>query len=620
MGRGEINVNPVHDEFFKAQDLADALVREAVQNSLDARRQKTATVRFAIATGAHALDAGRAQGYIRGLGEHLEAQEIEVQSQLPRIGEAMPFLVVEDFGTRGLTGDPFREADPGSEEKNHFDFFWRNVGRNQKEKNDRGRWGLGKAVFTVASRLRTFFGLTVPDGSLAPLLMGESVLKIHWLEHGPERRRFSPYGFFAAFDGDLPVPLTDPSLIDAFARDFRLMRKAAEPGLSIVIPWPKEDKEDELRYETILRAVIHQYFYPIMRGELVVYVEDDTRFERLDAKSLDSIAERLLTEPSIRKLCALTRWAIDLPEESLIRLAEPPENQSPKWHDGVIPPEKLSDLAARFESGERLAFRLPVWVQRVRARSTLSFVDIFLERDDIKRGEPHFIRRGITIPDIDKGRAKPLRGLVVAWDEPISTLLGDAENPAHSDWSERTDKIKARYKNGPTTVRYVKNSLLQLATILSRPAQGIDRTLLGDIFHVEVPRESAPAGATEIRDGAQEGETRGVQVPPARPSKPAMAVTATQRGFVVRGTAGSEMVRIEAAYRVRSGNPFRKYSPLDFTIAPEWLRVSGAELVSAEQNRVELRPTASEYEVEVKGFDPRRDVVVRTEAIEEEEE
>ena len=38
MDRGEINVDPVHDEFFKAQDLADALVREAIQNSLDARR------------------------------------------------------------------------------------------------------------------------------------------------------------------------------------------------------------------------------------------------------------------------------------------------------------------------------------------------------------------------------------------------------------------------------------------------------------------------------------------------------------------------------------------------------------------------------------------------------
>jgi hypothetical protein len=34
MSGGEINVDPVHDEFFKSQDLTDALVREAIQNSL----------------------------------------------------------------------------------------------------------------------------------------------------------------------------------------------------------------------------------------------------------------------------------------------------------------------------------------------------------------------------------------------------------------------------------------------------------------------------------------------------------------------------------------------------------------------------------------------------------
>ena len=32
MDLGEVHVDPVHDEFFKAQDLADALVRESIQN------------------------------------------------------------------------------------------------------------------------------------------------------------------------------------------------------------------------------------------------------------------------------------------------------------------------------------------------------------------------------------------------------------------------------------------------------------------------------------------------------------------------------------------------------------------------------------------------------------
>lgn len=102
MDRGEINVDPVHDEFFKAQDLADALVREAIQNSLDARRGHfTVRVRFRFATDSHALSPAVAAAYLRGLAPHLEATGIAGD-----VAGAMPFLLIEDSGTRGLTGDP----------------------------------------------------------------------------------------------------------------------------------------------------------------------------------------------------------------------------------------------------------------------------------------------------------------------------------------------------------------------------------------------------------------------------------------------------------------------------------------------------------------------------------
>ena len=148
MSRGEINVDPVHDEFFKAQDLADALVRESIQNSLDARRGSSKVrVRFRFGT----LDKETAEKYLRGLEPHI---------QLPQFA-AMPFLAVEDSGTRGLTGDPGEdpELDESRGARNDFYYFWRNVGRSGKGELDRGRWGLGKAVFSVSSRIHTMFGL-----------------------------------------------------------------------------------------------------------------------------------------------------------------------------------------------------------------------------------------------------------------------------------------------------------------------------------------------------------------------------------------------------------------------------------------------------------------------------
>lgn len=622
-----MNVNPVHDEFFKAQDLADALVRESIQNSLDARvsQRKAAIVKFALRSGERALPMSVATKYFAGLQPHLAAQEGDVRAQLPEIAYseeervrdrrgAVPFLVIEDFGTRGLTGDPLQESNPDAEEKNHFDFFWRNVGRNQKDRGDRGRWGLGKAVFTVASRLRAFFGLTVQDGSGRTLLMGEAVLRVHWIE----RTRYSPYGFFAKYADELPVPFEESRLVEMFRREFGLARREGESGLSIVIPFLKED---ELRYETILGSVINQYFYPIMRGDLVVMVEDGDRHERLDATSLDAVASRLIesnviTDASTAKLCDLTRWAIGLTEEELIRLPEPSEG-APKWTDHVFPDDRLQQLAERFERNERLAFRVPVLVKRKQGgKAAASFFDVFLERDDIKKGEPHFIRRGITIPDIDKGKTKPVRGLVVAFDDAISTLLGDAENPAHSDWSERADKIKTRYVNGASTVRYVKNSLFHLATLLSRAPTGVDRTLLSDFFSVEAAEAEKQSAASTIADATGDhGELVAKPITASRRKAP-VSIGAIRNGFTIRGNGDApERIRIEVAYRVRSGNPFRKYSPFDFKIAAKNVSLQNASLVSIERNVIDIAPTSGGYQVSVTGFDHRRDLVVRTEPL-----
>src|ERR1043166_995118 len=205
MEPAEVHVDPVHDEFFKAQDLADALVRESIQNSLDARIPRSRApvrVRFRFGVG----DPDAASEYFVGLEPHLQASTKTMHTILPRRDEPMPYLLVEDFGTRGLTGDPHvdPELEPDGEEKNDFFYFWRNVGRSNKGEVDRGRWGLGKAVFTVPSLIRTIFGLTRRFDDDRALLLGQSVLRTHVI--GGER--VYPYGFFARYDRQkTPLPI-----------------------------------------------------------------------------------------------------------------------------------------------------------------------------------------------------------------------------------------------------------------------------------------------------------------------------------------------------------------------------------------------------------------------------
>lgn len=610
-----MHVDPVHDEFFKAQDLADALVRESIQNSLDARppySRSPVRVRFRFASGAHALHPDALRDYFDGLEPHLNAAAKSMHTILPRPDEAMPYLLIEDFGTRGLTGDP--QIDPELEgdggNKNDFFYFWRNVGRSNKGEVDRGRWGLGKAVFTVSSRIRTIFGLTRRADDNRTLLLGQSVLKTHVLDG----RRIYPYGFFARSEkrtGGLPLPIEDPILLDRFADDFGVTR--IEPGLSIVVPY---FRDDELSLPRITASVVRQYFYPILSGNLVVEVVDGAGVQRIAAETFDALTA---AEPDLARLAALTRWSLAQKEDTRVLLPERSGSGAPKWDDSILEPAPLASLRDRFAAGERLAFRIPVQVKKKKgARAASSWFDVFLEEDDqLRKPENHFLRRGITIPDVRTNGDKGARALIVIDDPKLAEFLGEAENPAHSDWSERADKIRTQYDHGPSTLRFVKNSAPFLATFLTRPPEGRERDFLADLFSVEAPKEVGGASTAHIpiRAAAGSAGAGGSAEVPERGSGVTIAKIAG--GFSIKAADPALVgrpLRGEVAYRLRSGNPFRKHSPFDFDLTSDegiTIQSDGVRLRRTAINAFELVPTAPKFQLSMKGFDPRRDLIVR---------
>jgi hypothetical protein len=152
--------------FSKGSDgvLPRAIVRESVQNSLDARQSVdgTAHVRFRVRTGRNSAPASAAQSFFTGFWEHIHAQNSGLIDP-PSKTTSIPFLVVEDFGTTGLIGDVAQWAPFGSE-RNAFFLFFRALGRSGKEGEDRGRWGVGKFVFPLASAASCWFGYSVTGG------------------------------------------------------------------------------------------------------------------------------------------------------------------------------------------------------------------------------------------------------------------------------------------------------------------------------------------------------------------------------------------------------------------------------------------------------------------------
>ena len=624
MQPGEMNIDPIEGEFFSTEalgSLADALVREAIQNSLDARAPgMQARVRVVFPRPGAMLASGRKDSYFAGLWPHLGADRSGL-ADLPTPDRPLDFVLFEDFGTRGLQGPPEQSEDEeidAGRSRNDFYYFWRNVGRSRKSASELGRWGLGKTVFPAASRLNAFFAVTVRRDDGRRLLMGQAVLKIHKLDGA----RYYPYGYFGRFEDDFALPVEDAGPVDAFCSDFCITRRA-EPGLSVVIPHPEPD----LAPEQVLPSVVRHYFVPILAGDLVVEVEQDGRTELLDAGTLAHVLGRVgwAEAPALQRLVELAHWGLRLPAERYAAMPEPAPAVAPRWSADATIEQALAPLREAFNRGEPVAVRVPAWVKPAAGEPVRTSFDVFLERDDaLSGGEEHFVRDGITIAGVHSGVQSGVRAIVCVRDRALSGLLGDSENPAHTEWQERSLRFKERYRHGPFTLRYVKGAPREIVRILTRPVAGRDFALLRHLFSLDIPTEE------EVRQRQPHGPRRtGLDgtgdAPAIEPSGKDrfFELQKLQGGFRVAGAVNGarppRFAAVLAAYEVRRGNPFALYQSLDFEMgrAPIVAETVGAEIVRQERNGIVIRIDDPAFQLIVKGFDARRDVRVKTLGLEE---
>ena len=64
----------------------------------------------------------------------------------------------------------------------------------------------------------------------------------------------------------------------------------------------------------------------------------------------------------------------------------------------------------------------------------LSEFDVLIERDESLSGaEEQFLREGVAVAGVRGNLPKGMRTIVIARDPPLAALLGDAENPAHTE-------------------------------------------------------------------------------------------------------------------------------------------------------------------------------------------
>lgn len=605
------------DQFWNERaSLLESVVREAIQNSLDARRDGADIVRVRIAlrhlddtrrkrlTESYMLvDARDQSGDCWPFIEHLRAGGVAANDWDP--SSSCYVLIIEDYGTRGLEG-PFDRAPDQNSESSDFYNFVHALGVTSKRGRARGRHGLGKLAFPASSACRTFFALTRRASDDLLLLAGLSLLRYRQLRRDGSVFSFEAGAWFGERreeNGDFELPLAGGEA-EAFGTVFGLDRK--EPGLSVFVPWVSECPSEE----DILRVVLENYFVAIHADRLHI-----------------EVGGRKITSGGLREACAnyardaVPPHVLDFLEEALtlpddgytdipFGLLEKDRQSLEKAEHEIL--RRLEDI---FERGDVVAVRIRLRARRKDGTEAEGILRAFLQRPEgVTEGRALVVRDDLLLPEEARwfARRRAL-ALLLSRDDGIAEFLGDAENPAHRGWNASSEHVRERWRSAGEVIRRIRQILPRLYDLLTGE-RAKDETVLARFFP-KSQREGGEKPAVPKPPKVEESDMRFRIV----------SVSEDDRAGFRVASKNASPGRYEVLVWMLDVDRRRRYDPFDFDLADEssfTIRAKGCDVIRRSQNVIAF--VVDQYgsvDLTVIGFDPHRDLHVevrRTESAESE--
>jgi hypothetical protein len=263
-----------------------------------------------------------------------------------------------------------------------------------------------------------------------------------------------------------------------------------------------------------------------------------------------------------------------------------------------------------------LSVRAPLSVTPRGDRPITSHVDLFLKAANPgERAQTLVVRGAITVPTEGKrANLMETHAALEARDEAISRLLGDAENPAHTQWNERAERLRNGWQGGGVVLRRVRAALHELHAVVFDRLDQEDADALLDFFSIPKP--------TRGNKGATNSPGKPNNLPEPRPLPFRIERKAGGFSIVSHSAVAPETLplklHIRCAYDVLSGNPFRRYSEYDFSFFSPDIQFEkvNADCWPTDFNEFDLAARKADFRVDVVGFDQHRDIIV---AIEEQD-
>lgn len=629
------------EEFFSSQNAATSVVRESIQNSLDARNEeqsKKVCVRFTISEKSWNDIASFAQTTDSPLtlNDHTNSEGLERYAKT-FLGKKFRCLAVEDYGTKGLTGTTDKdEALSGS----NFVGFWWNEGITGKGNGTLGNHGVGKITLTRVSEMSTFWALTKRADDEKTFLVGFSNLPFHRLSNR-SYLGYGRYGVATEKNGkEIFLPVVDPAEISRFSDAFGLDRN--EYGLSVFIPAVVAG----INHDALLQAVIEDYYWSILNGQLEVTICDVSKGAEtiVDASNLGAAMDQLADAAKPNDIRQLVNAAIKV---------HGMKSGNPNYFSGIQPEistegknrrarlttkqftaENLARLKEQFEQGQMVAAQFSVELEPKVGEPSIGTFEVFLKGNSDNNFDriSQYIRRGLVITE-QKPNISGRFGycFVIVDDKDMSDYLGTAEGPAHTNWVLGKFNEHARYKSD-WPLRFIMDAANQLYRIAAGEDEEKNeiQNFADDIFSIDLPG----SGQGHVPQKQVKKRARSEPpVPPPQVPKPAELIRLEKMedgtGYAIypakdlsdllvsEGVSLPLRVDIKSAYLSVKGNnrSFKDYSPLDFnyssTIKLETSPNEAVKVLKQDGNQLSLEIFDPAFQIHVKGFDKHRDLLNR---------
>jgi hypothetical protein len=245
---------------------ADAVIREAFQNSIDAANDKEKPVKVSISLKKwqknNLPNADQFKDVVKACRDATQREGNEsfskhYENALKILNEdELKVLVISDTNTTGLTGSD-------SDTRGNFYKFFKSVGGHAKAEGSAGSYGFGKSTNIVFSAIDTFFASSVTvnkdTNTFEHVFMGSVRVCSHEI-NDVKMRGIGSY----SLPGQLPI--RDKSKIPAqFLRE-------DDPGTTLFIP---AYKDADSWKEITIRAALKNFWLAIHKGKLEVEVIED---------------------------------------------------------------------------------------------------------------------------------------------------------------------------------------------------------------------------------------------------------------------------------------------------------------------------------------------------------